>query len=135
MATRPMTDEVAVLRGRLAIARGELRESALDVEHQFNLPRRFRAELDAHPLKWLSISAAAGIVAAKVVPFLFRLTGRSFTATVVAPLLRTAAVTALPLLADTFSRKFFGQDRFVTPMQPVHRGEVIDVQVAPSVVQ
>lgn len=91
--------EIQDLRTQLQASRWQLQDGIQHLGSQFNVPRRIRTKLAEHPLTWVAVSVAAGLVAAKVLPSLLRGTGKSWLRGLVPMALRAGAMLALPLLA------------------------------------
>jgi hypothetical protein len=49
--------DIQELRTRLEASRWQLYDGIQKLEARFNVPRRIRYELSAHPTKWITVSA------------------------------------------------------------------------------
>lgn len=135
MAAHTPTDDIQELRTRIEASRWKMYDGIHELEDQFNFSRRIRSEFGQHPLKWTAISAGVGLAAAKLLPLLLGGKQKGWAGRVLSPLVRTAAVAAMPLLAQKASQYMtahglptFGLDRMApaaatapAPLAPVYQ--------------
>lgn len=95
--------EIQELRTRLEASRWNIHHGLHQLEDKLNVSRRLRSEFKEHPVKWVAVSAGVGLVAAKLLPLLLGGRKRSWFGKMVSPLVRAAAVAAMPLLATKAS--------------------------------
>lgn len=126
MAAHTSTDDIQELRTQLEASRWKMYDGIHHLEDQFNLSRRIRSEFGEHPVKWIVISAGVGLVAARLLPLLLGGGKKGWAGSVLSPLVRAAAVAAMPLLAQKASEYMtnhglpnFGLDRMIPGPSPL----------------
>lgn len=114
------TDHTSIsqLTVRLAASRAALHESIVQMEDQMNVSRRVRNDIAAHPLKWFALAAGAGYAGLRLIPVVLRLTRKSWSSALVAPMIQAAAAAALPLAAEAVSRSLAKSDVPLPPPVP-----------------
>jgi hypothetical protein len=103
----PSNANISELKAQLAASRSAIQISVQQVEDRLNVSKRIREDIQNSPIKWLTVGAGISYAAIKILPFAFRLTRKSWMIALVAPLLRTAIHTALPVVADNLLNKRF----------------------------
>lgn len=96
--------DIQRLRNQLQTSRWQLHDTIHRLEDQFNVPRRVKSVVAAHPAKWLALAAALGLVAARATPWFRPARGRNWTRRLLSPAVQAAMIKALPALARVKGR-------------------------------
>jgi hypothetical protein len=100
--------DIQELRTQLQASRWQLHDTLQQLENRFNVPRRIMSQVAEHPFKWTALAVGAGVIAAGVVPLLFRAGGKRWFGSLLAPALRIGLMTALPKLMQAKAADFLG---------------------------
>jgi hypothetical protein len=90
--------DIQQLRTALQASRWQMHDNIQKLEEHFNVPRRLRTQLEAHPVKWAALALGCGIALATALPAVARITRRSGLLRLLSPAIRMALMAALPLL-------------------------------------
>jgi hypothetical protein len=97
--------DIQALRTQLQASRWQLHDTIHRLEDQFNVPRRVKAVVAAHPVKWLALAVAGGLVAARAAPWFMNARSRKWMRRLVSPAVQAVILKALPALAHACRRK------------------------------
>jgi hypothetical protein len=88
--------DIQALRNQLQASRWQLHDTIHRLEDQFNVPRRVKSVVAAHPMKWLALAAAMGLVAARATPWFRHARSTKWMRRLLSPAVQAAMIKALP---------------------------------------